>query len=332
MARRRGREINGILLLDKPLGLSSNQALQRVKHLFNAAKAGHTGSLDPEASGMLPLCFGYATRVSSLLLDADKIYLVTGRLGIRTQTGDMEGEVIEQRPVPALTSAQMDGYIAPFRGLVQQIPPMYSALKIGGKRLYELARAGETVERQPRPINFYRIDLLNFDGEFFTLRVHSSKGAYIRTLVEDIGTAVGCGAVVTQLRRLGVGPWLVEDEGDNAASNRLDEVQPQRSDTSQTPPSLRMWTLDELIELAKVDEETALNCAILPTDSALASYPVVTLDADSAFHIRHGHPVFVANAPQTGWFCLYGQDNLFLGMGEVLDDGRVAPRRLFAAL
>lgn len=316
--RRRGRELNGILLLDKPLGLSSNQALQRVKYLFNAAKAGHTGSLDPEATGMLPLCFGYATRVSGLLLDADKTYQVTGRLGIRTETGDREGAIVEQLPVPALTSEQMDAFIAPFRGLVQQIPPMYSALKVAGKRLYELARAGETVERQPRAINFYRIDLLAFDGEFFELRVHSSKGAYIRTLIEDIGAAIGCGAVVTQLRRIGVGPWLVEP-------SLLD-----------TPPSCerlpRLWTLEELTEQVKADEESAINRVILPTDSALTSYPVVTLDADSAFHIRHGHPVFVANAPQTGWFCIYGPDDLFLGMGEVLDDGRVAPRRLFAAL
>jgi tRNA pseudouridine55 synthase len=316
--RRRGRELNGILLLDKPLGLSSNQALQRVKYLFNAAKAGHTGSLDPEATGMLPLCFGYATRVSGLLLDADKTYRVTGRLGIRTETGDMEGAIVEQLPVPALTTDQMHAYIAPFRGLVQQTPPMYSALKVAGKRLYELARAGETVERQPRAITFYRIDLLHFDGAFFELRVHSSKGAYIRTLIEDIGTAIGCGAVVTQLRRIGVGPWLVESPALDAPL--LDEPQP------------RLWTLEDLTELVKADEESAINRVILPTDSALASYPVVTLDADSAFHIRHGHPVFVANAPQTGWFCIYGPDDLFLGMGEVLDDGRVAPRRLFAAL
>ncbi len=321
--RRKGRELNGILLLDKPLGLSSNQALQRVKYLFNAAKAGHTGSLDPEATGMLPLCFGHATRVSGLLLDADKTYRVTGRLGIRTETGDMEGAIVEQLPVPALTFEQMQASIAPFRGQVLQIPPMYSALKVAGKRLYELARAGETVERQPRAIHFYRIDLLNFDGAFFELRVHSSKGAYIRTLIEDIGAAIGCGAVVTQLRRIGVGPWLVE-------SPQVES--PMRDVPLGNEPQSRLWTLEELTELIKADEESAINRVILPTDSALASYPVVTLDADSAFHIRHGHPVFVANAPQTGWFCIYGPDDLFLGMGEVLDDGRVAPRRLFAAL
>jgi len=186
---------------------------------------------------MLPLCFGYATRVSGLLLDADKTYLVTGRLGIRTETGDMEGAIVERLPVPVLTSDQLETTIATFRGLVQQIPPMYSALKVAGKRLYELARAGETVERQPRAINFYRIDLLKFDGEFFELRVHSSKGAYIRTLIEDIGAAIGCGAVVTQLRRIGVGPWLVEPPA-------LDKPPPH-----ELLP--RLWTLEELTEQVK---------------------------------------------------------------------------------
>ncbi|MDA3877847.1 MAG: tRNA pseudouridine(55) synthase TruB [Halothiobacillus sp.] len=315
--RRRGRDINGILLLDKPLGLSSNQALQRVKHLFNAAKAGHTGSLDPEATGLLPLCFGQATRVSGLLLDADKTYRVVGRLGIRTETGDMEGSVVEERPVPALSAEDLEPYLVPFRGLIAQIPPMYSALKIDGKRLYELARAGEVVERQPRNIHFYRIELLNFDGLDFELLVHSSKGAYIRTLVEDIGEAIGCGAVVTWLRRTGLGPWQFEVEDGAQAAN---------------PAGSRMWTLDELNELVESEDETAIDRVILPTDSALSGYPTVRLDSESAFHIRHGHPVFVANAPQTGWFCIYGPDDLFLGMGEVLDDGRVAPRRLFAAL
>ncbi|ANJ67997.1 tRNA pseudouridine(55) synthase TruB [Halothiobacillus diazotrophicus] len=315
--RRRGREINGILLLDKPLGLSSNQALQRVKHLFNAAKAGHTGSLDPEASGLLPLCFGHATRVSGLLLDADKTYRVIGRLGLRTETGDMEGAVIEERPVPTLTAATLEPYLAQFRGLVAQVPPMYSALKVDGKRLYELARAGEVVERKPRDIHFYRIELLKFDGRDFELLVHSSKGAYIRTLVEDIGAEIGCGAVVTRLRRTGLGPWLFESDG---------------ADPAVDASGARMWTLDALKEIVEGGEESAIDRVILPTDSALSGYPTVRLDSESAFHIRHGHPVFVGNAPQTGLFRLYGPDDLFLGMGEVLDDGRVAPRRLFAAL
>ncbi|WP_407275183.1 tRNA pseudouridine(55) synthase TruB [Halothiobacillus sp. DCM-1] len=313
--RRRGLEINGILLLDKPLGLSSNQALQRVKRLFNAAKAGHTGSLDPAATGMLPLCFGQATKVSGLLLDADKVYRVTGRLGVRTETGDREGAVIDERPVPVLSEAELDTVIARFRGLVTQIPPMYSALKVDGKRLYDLARAGETVERKPRPIHFYRIDLTRFDGQTFDLLVHSSKGAYIRTLIEDIGEAIGCGAVVESLRRVGVGHWLA----------------PEAEGTIADLAAERLWTIEELTALADSGEENPWDRAILPTDSALSGYPVVALDEESAYHIRHGHPVFVAKAPQSGWFRLYDPARRFLGMGECLDDGRVAPRRLFAS-
>lgn len=314
--RRRGLEINGILLLDKPLELSSNQALQRVKRLFNAAKAGHTGSLDPAATGMLPLCFGHATKVSGLLLDADKVYRVTGRLGVRTETGDREGAVIEERPVPDVTESELNVVLAKFRGLIEQIPPMYSALKVDGKRLYELARAGETVERKPRAIHFYQIELTRFDGQTFDLLVHSSKGAYIRTLIEDIGAAIGCGAMVDALRRVGVGHWLAPEAADVIA------------DRSTEP----MWSLEELAELVESGEENAWDRAILPTDSALAGYPAVSLDADSAYHIRHGHPVFVAKAPQSGWFRLYDPARRFLGMGECLDDGRVAPRRLFEAL
>ncbi|MGM0516173.1 MAG: tRNA pseudouridine(55) synthase TruB [Pseudomonadota bacterium] len=313
MARkRRGRAINGIVLFDKPLGLSSNQALQRVRRLFNAAKAGHTGSLDPAASGLLPVCFGQATRISGLLLDADKTYRVTGRLGVKTDSGDLEGEVIETRDVPSMDAGDLEPILARFRGRVEQIPPMHSALKQDGKRLYELAREGKTVERKARVIDFHEITLEAFDGREFTLRVHSSKGAYIRTLVEDIGEAVGCGAVVTVLRRIGLGPWSMEP----AEGGEPD----------------RCRTLEELEALATEGGLEALDRVILPIDSALGAYPAVVLDASSVNPIRHGHPVFVPNAPQTGWFRLYSPDDLFLGMGEVLDDGRTAPRRLFAAL
>lgn len=311
MARkRRGREINGIVLFDKPLGLSSNQALQRVRRLFNAAKAGHTGSLDPAASGLLPVCFGQATRISGLLLDADKTYRVTGRLGTRTDSGDLEGEVIETREVPLIDTAAMEVVLARFRGRVEQVPPMYSALKHKGRRLYELAREGKTVERPPRTIDFHEITLESLTETEFSLRVHSSKGAYIRTLVEDIGEALGCGAMVTELRRIGLGPWAIDTPADGQ----------------------RAYRFDELEALAAEGGFEALDRVILPIDSALGAYPAVVLDATSVNPIRHGHPVFVPNAPQTGWFRLYAPDDLFLGMGEVLDDGRTAPRRLFAAL
>ncbi|MFW6041753.1 MAG: tRNA pseudouridine(55) synthase TruB [Guyparkeria sp.] len=313
MARkRRGRPINGIVLFDKPLGLSSNHALQRVKRLFQAAKAGHTGSLDPAASGLLPVCFGQATRISGLLLDADKTYRVTGRLGVITDSGDLEGEVIDRREVPPVDETALEAVLGGFRGRVEQVPPMYSALKQGGRRLYELAREGKTVERKARSIHFHEITLESLSGDEFTLRVHSSKGAYIRTLVEDIGAAIGCGAVVTRLRRIGLGPWSIEPRGDGS-------VDPA-------------WTLEALEALAEEGGTEALDRVILPIDSALDAYPAVVLDRSSVDPIRHGHPVFVPNAPQTGWFRLYAPDDLFLGMGEVLDDGRTAPRRLFAAL
>ncbi len=307
MARkRRGREINGIVLFDKPLGLSSNQALQRVRRLFQAAKAGHTGSLDPAASGLLPVCFGQATRISGLLLDADKTYRVTGRLGTRTDSGDLEGEVIETREVPPIDNDAMEAALARFRGRVEQVPPMYSALKHEGKRLYELARQGKTVERKARTIDFHEITLEALSSNEFTLRVHSSKGAYIRTLVEDIGEVLGCGAVVAELRRIGLGPWSMDEQS--------------------------TYRLTDLEAIAAEGGIESLDRVILPTDSALGAYPAVVLDATSVTPIRHGHPVFVPNAPQTGWFRLYAPDDLFLGMGEVLDDGRTAPRRLFAAL
>lgn len=326
--RRRGRDLNGIVLFDKPVGLSSNQALQRVRRLFNAAKAGHTGSLDPEASGLLPICFGYATRISGLFLDADKSYRVRGRLGCRTTTGDLEGEVVEERPVPALNNDELDAVLERFRGEVDQVPPMYSALKVDGKRLYELARAGKTVERKARRVCFHRIELLSFDGVEFELFVHCSKGTYIRTLVEDIGEALGTGAVVTMLRRTGLGPWAIEGSLPPADGTPL--ACAEAYDLAALE-QLRAQSADAGAEAMESDDNP-LDHVILPTDSALIGYPAVRLDADSAFHIRHGHPVFVAQAPQTGWFRLYGPDDLFLGMGEVLDDGRVAPRRMFAPL
>ncbi|HER19960.1 MAG TPA: tRNA pseudouridine(55) synthase TruB [Chromatiales bacterium] len=313
MARkRRGRDINGIVLFDKPLGLSSNQALQKVRRLFDAAKAGHTGSLDPAASGLLPVCFGHATRISGLLLDADKTYRVTGRFGTRTDSGDLDGEVIATREVPVLDRAGIEAALTRFRGRIEQVPPMYSALKHEGKRLYELAREGKTVERKARTIDFHEITLEGFSETEFTLRVHSSKGAYIRTLIEDIGEAIGCGAVVTQLRRIGLGPWSIDTAG-GQPSYSLDDLQAIAADDGLEIPD-------------------GLDRVILPTDSALGAYPAIVLDATSVTPVRHGHPVFVPNAPQTGWFRLYAPDDLFLGMGEVLDDGRTAPRRLFAAL
>jgi len=208
LAKYISRPVDGILLLDKPLHLSSNQALQKVKHLFQAKKAGHTGSLDPLATGMLPLCFGKATKLAQGLLGVDKKYVVTAKLGEMTTTGDAEGDVIETKPVPAVTIEALQAVLMRFTGEIQQTPPMYSAVKMGGKPLYELARQGITVERQSRPVTIYVISLKELALPFVTLEVHCSKGTYIRTLVEDIGRALGCGAYVTALRRTVVGNFL----------------------------------------------------------------------------------------------------------------------------
>ena len=302
MSRRRskGRNVNGILLLDKPVGMSSNAALQVVKRLFQAAKAGHTGSLDPLASGLLPICFGEATKASGFLLDADKHYRVRCKLGEKTTTGDAEGEVLEILPVPAFDTAAMEAVLAKFRGELEQIPPMYSAVKHQGQRLYKLARQGVEVERAPRRILIHELTLLALELPFFDIDVRCTKGTYVRTLAEDIGAALGCGAHVTELRRLGVGPY------DEAG----------------------MIGLDRLGELAESEGPAALDGQLVPIESALEQWPDVRLSPDAAFYLRQGQAVVVPHAPTSGWVRLYAGDRQFLGMGEILDDGRVAPKRL----
>ncbi len=304
MSRRRnkGRNVNGILLLDKPSGLTSNAALQIVKRLFQAAKAGHTGSLDPLASGLLPICLGEATKVSGFLLDADKHYRVRCKLGERTATGDAEGEVIETRPVEGLDAARIEAVFERFRGDIEQVPPMYSALKHQGQRLYALARQGVEVERQARQVTIHSLVLLAWDPPYLDLDVRCTKGTYVRTLAEDIGETLGCGAHVAELRRLGVGPY------DQAG----------------------MVGLDRLQDLVAAEGPAALDALLLPIETALSQWPDVRLSADAAFYLRQGQPVVVPHAPTSGWVRLYAGDRQFLGMGEILDDGRVAPKRLMA--
>ncbi|WJW76516.1 tRNA pseudouridine(55) synthase TruB [Thiohalobacter sp. IOR34] len=304
MARRRpkGRNVNGILLLDKPTGLTSNKALQIVKQLFKARKAGHTGSLDPLASGLLPICLGEATKVSGFLLDADKHYRVRCKLGEKTATGDAEGEVIETRPLEGVDAARLESVLAAFRGPIEQIPPMYSAVKHQGQRLYKLAREGVEVEREPRTVVIHELTLLAFEPPFFDIDVRCSKGTYVRTLAEDIGEQLGCGAHVTALRRLGVGPY--DDAG--------------------------MVTLDALKTLEE-QGLAALDAQLLPIESALTQWPDVQLNSDAAFYLRQGQAVQVPHAPTSGWVRLYEADHRFIGMGQILDDGRVAPKRLMAS-
>ena len=229
MRRSRGRAINGILVLDKPVGMGSNEVLQRVKRLYRARKAGHTGSLDRLASGALPICFGEATKLSGYLLNADKHYVATFLLGVTTATGDAEGEVVARRPVPAFPAEEIERAVARFRGEIDQIPPMHSALKHKGKRLYQLAHEGIVVERQPRRVVIHRFEVLHAEGECIEVEVRCSKGTYIRTLAEDLGTALGCGASVAGLRRVGVGPFTAGDMLELAAVESLAERGPGRS-------------------------------------------------------------------------------------------------------
>lgn len=295
--KKKGRAVHGVLLLDKPLHMSSNHALQKVKRLFDAQKAGHTGSLDPLATGMLPVCLGEATKISAFLLDADKTYRFKCQLGTRTATADAEGEVIETQPFEHISLDDIKKVLPRFMGDIEQVPPMYSALKKDGQRLYELARQGIEVERKPRPVSIYRLDILGFEAGELELEVQCSKGTYVRTLAEDIGQVLGCGAYVSQLHRLAVGPYQGE-----------------------------MVTLAQLEQLAEQGFD-ALDGVLQPLDSGLVDWPEVCLDPDSAFYVKQGQPVQVARTPSRGWVRIY-DDSGFLGLGEIMDDGRVAPRRM----
>jgi tRNA pseudouridine55 synthase len=289
-----------VLLLDKPAGFSSNKVLQQVKNLFKAAKAGHTGSLDPLATGMLPICFGEATKISAFLLDANKRYRFSCQLGQTTTTGDTEGEVLETADYSAVTTADIERLLPDFTGDIEQIPPMYSALKHNGQRLYKLAREGIEVERKPRTVTIYEIYLHSLGQGIMDLEVSCSKGTYVRTLAEDIGKALGCGAHITQLRRLSVGPY----EGE-------------------------MVTMQELEDVSRRGLES-LDQLLLPIESGVADWPDVRLGTDAAFYMSQGQPILVPHAPTEGWVRIYDQQK-FMGVGEVQDDGRVAPRRMIQA-
>ncbi len=297
--RNKGRDIHGILLLDKPAGLTSNDALQRVKRLYDARKAGHTGSLDKTATGLLPLCFGDATKFSAYLINADKHYQAICNLGAETTTGDASGEIRYRRPIPDLQIQDIETVLEEFRGEIQQVPPMYSALKHKGQRLYKLAYQGLEVERPPRPVTIYQLQLTGLEDACFEIDVICSKGTYIRTLAEDIGRRLGCGAHVGSLRRSGVGPYSSE--------NMID-----------------MPTLDKLA----ADDQQSLDSKLLDVDTALLSLPAVTLIESVAVYLCQGQAVMVPNAPTEGLLRIYDSGKQFLGLGEVLDDGRITPRRL----
>ncbi|KAB7628443.1 tRNA pseudouridine(55) synthase TruB [Alkalilimnicola sp. S0819] len=301
MASKKRRSVTGILLLDKPAGLSSNKVLQRVKWLYQARKAGHTGSLDPLATGLLPLCFGDATKVSGFLLDADKRYVVRARAGMTTNTADAEGEILRTREVGDLTAERIEAELADFRGAIQQVPPMYSALKHQGQRLYKLAREGKEVERAPRDVTIHELRLLGVEREHFELEVHCSKGTYVRSLVEDLGEALGCGAHVEALRRTALGPF----------------ARPAMVSLAQ-------------VEAAAEQGEEALDALLIPMEQALVQWPEVRLSNEVAHYLLQGQPVWVPQAPAGGWVRLFAEGERFLGMGHMLSDGRVAPKRLLA--
>lgn len=298
--RSRYEQVDGLLLLNKPAGLSSNQALQRVKRLLNANKGGHTGTLDPAATGMLPLCFGEATKVCPFLLNADKTYRVTARLGVATDTGDADGAEIAREGVPELSQEQWVEILQGFLGDSMQIPPMYSALKKDGKRLYELARKGETVEREPRPIRIDEISLLEFKGTRLVFRVHCSKGTYIRTLVEDIAGRAGTVAHTARLHRESVGDFRAEEMRDMAG-----------------------------IEAAAAAGLAELRDSLIAPDKALESLPAVRLEAGDAERFSSGQVLELETEGVDGLARVYCGDAEFLGVGTLSATGRLAPRRVF---
>ena len=301
--RRRGRPISGILVLDKPLGVSSNHALQTAKRLYFAAKAGHTGSLDPLATGVLPVCFGEATKFSQYLLDADKAYESTFVLGTVTDSGDAEGKVLETNDASAVVEAEVEQALESFRGEIEQVPSMFSAIKQNGQPLYKLARQGIEVERKSRTVVIKKLELLDFrPGEKPEVDVflECTKGTYVRSIAEDLGQALGCGAHVSALRRTKAGPFSIEN-------------------------SVTMNTLEALKQneaVAQMDE------LLLPADTAVKALPLVELGESGGFYMRQGQPVLVPNAPGSGMVRVALETGEFLGVGEILDDGRVAPRRL----
>lgn len=304
-SRERGRSLNGLLLLDKPIGLTSNRALQEVKKLLNAKKAGHTGSLDPLATGLLPICLGEATKYSHWLLDSDKSYETTAKLGVITDSGDAEGKVIEQRELGVITEEQILGVIEKFRGEQLQVPPMYSALKKAGKPLYELARQGLEVERKPRPITVFELELRQFCGDELQLSTRVTKGTYIRSLVEDIGKALGCGAHVKTLRRTAVGDFSHD----------------------------KMISLEALKKKLALGGEGALDEILLPVDALLSSLPRLELSEKEAHDVHRGKRVIINELSKdlkTRDVRLYNHEQVFIGVGILDETGVLKAKRLMS--
>ncbi|HAC86755.1 MAG TPA: tRNA pseudouridine(55) synthase TruB [Gammaproteobacteria bacterium] len=297
--RRRVRNINGIVVLDKANGLSSNAALQEVKRLYEANKAGHAGSLDPLATGVLPVCLGEATKVSQFLLDSDKRYRARIKLGIRTDTGDSEGSIIERNEGISVSRKAIERALTKFKGEVEQVPPMHSAIKMNGVPLYKLARKGIAVEREPRLVTLYQICLVEFVHSELELEISCSKGTYIRTIADDLGQELGCGAHVIELRRTQAGVFT---EKDSISSEELALEKENRG-------------------LDKIDQ------FLIPMDRAIQDLPEVNLPSITASHVKNGQAVLVRHLPKNGLVRMY-EDEQFIGIGSIDDDGKVAPKRL----
>ena len=298
--RKRGRDIHGVFLLDKPQGMSSNDIMQKVKRIFRANKAGHTGALDPLATGMLPICLGEATKFSQFLLDADKRYLVTAKLGERTDTSDAEGQVVETREVKVKTPEILTA-LEQFRGNILQVPTMFSALKHNGKPLYEYARQGITVEREARPITIFELNFIEYNAPYLTLEVHCSKGTYIRTLVDDLGDVLGCGAHVTMLRRTAVADY----------------------------PTEKMLDWHALQSLAEQQDLSLLDALLLPMDTAVAKLPALTLNESQTQGIGFGQRIKFDNPNRLqGQVRLFSHENRFLGVAVIDENNVIRPQRL----
>ncbi len=297
--RCRVRNISGIVVLDKANGLSSNAALQEVKRLYEANKAGHAGSLDPLATGVLPVCLGEATKVSQFLLDSDKCYRARIKLGIRTDTGDSEGSIIERNAGISVSRKAIERALTKFKGEIEQVPPMHSAIKMNGVPLYKLARKGIAVEREPRLVTLYQVCLLEFVNSELELEISCSKGTYIRTIADDLGQELGCGAHVIELRRTQAGVFT---EKDSISAEELALEKENRG-------------------LDKIDQ------FLIPMDRAIQCLPEVNLPSITASHVKNGQAVLVRHLPKSGLVRMY-EDEQFIGIGSIDDDGKVAPRRL----
>jgi len=296
------RRVDGVLLLDKPSGITSNGALQKVKRLFAARKAGHTGSLDPIATGMLPICFGQATKFAQYLLGSDKTYLVSAKLGERTNTSDIEGEIISKRSVPSLTLAKLNDAFEQFRGEIDQVPSMFSAIKHKGQPLYKLARQGITVPRESRRLKIYFLNVLNYANNIVEFEVKCSKGTYVRTLVDDFGEILGCGAHVIKLRRLQVAAFKSE----------------------------QMIDLETLEKQLQANGFSELDKQLLPVNALASAFPSIRLTPSMVFYMKRGEAIYFPRGPTSGFVQLYDEGDKFIGLGEVLESGKIAPRRLLA--